>query len=169
MAERTHWKSTMNPDYLGAWAFQPGQEVILTIAGAGVEKVIGSDGKKEECLVVRYKEKFGPGKFISNATNSKAISKATGSPFLEDWAGKRIQMYTEKVRAFGDVVDAIRVRPTPPKAAPAVPKCEVCGNEIKAAYGKTPAGLAQYTQEKFGKHMCADCAAKAAAEGGDSK
>ena len=165
MSEKlTHWKQTMNPDYLGAWALQPGEEPILTITGAGIEKVIGSDGKKEECLVIRYKEKVGPGKMIVNATNSKTIEKLAGTPYIEQWAGTRIQVYTEKVKAFGDVVDAIRIRSFKPKAAAPVPKCTGCGAEIKAAYGKTAAGMAQYTQERYGAALCADCATKRAAQ-----
>lgn len=168
MSEKlTHWKQTMNPDYLGAWALQPGEEPILTITGAGIEKVIGSDGKKEECLVIRYKEKVGPGKMIVNATNSKTIEKLAGTPYIEQWAGTRIQVYTEKVKAFGDVVDAIRIRNFCPKAAPAIPKCTDCKGDIKPAFGKTAQGMAEYTQERFKAPLCADCAQKrAAAENG---
>lgn len=163
MAERlTHWKSTMNPDYLGAWALQPGEEPVLTITAAGMEKVVGSDGKKEECLVIKYKEKVGPGKMICNATNSRTIEALAGTPYIEQWAGTQIQVYVEKVKAFGDVVDAIRIRPHKPKKAAPVPPCSVCGNEIKPAFNKSPAALAKYTEEVYGAPMCADCATKAA-------
>lgn len=155
----------MNPDYLGAWALQPGEEPILTISTAGIEKVIGSDGKKEDCLVIRYREKVGPGKMIVNATNSKSIEKLAGTPYIEKWVGTQIQVYVEKVRAFGDVVDAIRVRPFKPKAAAPVPKCSDCGGEIKPAYGKTAQGMADYTLERFKVALCADCAQKRAAAG----
>lgn len=161
--KKTHWKATMNPDYLGAWALQPGEEPVLTIIAAGQEMVIGSDGKKEECLVVRYKG-VGPGKMIVNATNAKALSKVAGSPFLEDWKGVNIKVYTERVKAFGDVVDAIRIRPTKPKAAAPVPKCTDCGKEVKPAFNKTAQELAQYTQERYHKVLCAECATKAAEE-----
>ena len=164
MSEKlTHWKQTMNPDYLGAWALQPGEEPVLTITAAGIEKVVGSDGKKEECLVIRYREKVGPGKMIVNATNSRTIEKLADTPYIERWAGTQIQVYVEKVKAFGDVVDAIRIRPTKPRPAMPLPKCADCGGEIKAAYGKTAAGMAQYTQENYGAALCADCAMKRAA------
>ena len=161
----THWKKTQNPDYLGAWALQPGQEPVLTITAAGVEKVIGTDGKKEECLVIHYKEKFGPGKMIVNRTNAKAISKVAGSPFLEKWPGTAIQVYSDRVKAFGDVVDALRVRPHKVKAAAPVPKCTDCGGEIKPAFGKTAQGMADYTLDRFKAVLCADCAQKRAAAG----
>ena len=48
--------------------------------------------------------------FICNKTNAKAISKATGSNFIEDWTGKSIALYIANVRAFGENVEAVRVR-----------------------------------------------------------
>lgn len=166
MSEKlTHWKQTMNPDYLGAWALQPGEEPVLTITAAGIEKVIGSDGKREDCLVIRYKERIGPGKMIVNATNSKTIEKLAGTPYIEKWAGTLIQVYTEKVKAFGDVVDAIRIRSTKPRPTAPIPKCADCGNEIKAAFGKTAQGMADYTLERFKTPLCAECAQKRATTG----
>lgn len=163
MAEKlTHWKKTMNPDYLGAWALQPDEEPILTIVSVSTEKVVGSDGKKEECTVMRYKG-IGPGKMVLNVTNCKAIEQVTGTPHIEKWVGAKIQVYAEKVKAFGEVVDALRIRPFKPKVAAPVPKCAECGGEIQPAYGKSPAALAAYTEKQYGKPMCADCASKAAA------
>lgn len=161
MAEKlTHWKKTMNPDYLGAWALQPGEEPILTIVSVATEKVIGSDGKKEDCTVMRYKG-IGPGKMVLNVTNCKAIEKVTGTPHIEKWSGAQIQVYSERVKAFGDVVDALRIRPFAPKPAAPIPKCSECGGEIKAAYGMTPAKLVEYTKSKFeGAILCAECAEK---------
>ena len=156
----THWKQTMNPDYLGAWALQPGEEPVLTIKAAAMEKVVGSDGKREECLVIRYPEKIGPGKMIVNATNSKTIEKLAGSPYIEHWPGTQIQVYSERVKAFGDVVSAIRIRPQKVKANTPIPKCTACNGEIKPAYNKTALALAEYTSEKFGAPTCAVCAEK---------
>lgn len=158
----THWKKTMNPDYLGAWALQPGEEPILTILGVTTEKVVGSDGKKEECTVMRYKG-IGPGKMVLNVTNCKAIERALGSPFTEHWTGHQIQVYSERVKAFGGVVDALRVRPFKPKETAPVPNCSDCGGKIVAAYGKNAAQMAEYTKSKFNAPLCASCAEKRAA------
>ncbi len=164
----THWKQTQHPDYLGTWALQPREEPVLTITAAGVEKVVGTDGKKEECLVIRYNGDVGPGKMIVNATNAKAISKVADSPFLEQWPGVKIQVYSEKVKAFGEVVDAIRVKPFKVKEM-TTPKCSACGGEIKPAYNKSIEALAKYTLEKFGAPMCAPCAEKRVSEGEDNQ
>ena len=165
----THWKKLTNPDYLGAYAFDPGEEKVGTIAYVREESVIGADGKKEDCTVAHFTEKdLKP--LILNATNCKAITKLYKSPFIEDWAGKRIVMRVQQVKAFGEVVDAVRIKPEISKAAPTVPACEECG-QILTAYGKmTAAQLAQYTKQKYGKTLCADCAGKTAqAESGKNE
>lgn len=111
--EKTHWRKFHNPDYIGAYAFQPGERKLVTIEKAGLEKVTGQGGKKEDCLVVHFKENEKP--LICNVTNSKAIEKVSGSGYIQDWVGHAIELYTTEVQAFGDTVEAVRVKPTPPK------------------------------------------------------
>jgi hypothetical protein len=40
----------------------------------------------------------------------KIIAKVVDSPYIEDWIGKNIVIYSAKVKAFGEVVDALRVK-----------------------------------------------------------
>jgi len=109
---QTHWKKLTNPLYIGAYDFAPGEERTLTIKSVKREMVVGPDGKKEECTVIDFAE----GKpMICNTTNAKAITKAHGTPYIEEWAGKSITIYVAKVKAFGDTVDALRVRPVAPR------------------------------------------------------
>lgn len=110
---KTHWKKLHNPDYLGAWSLDPGMDMILTIDSVKKEPVTGADGKKEDCTVARFKEDVKP--MILNATNSKIIEKIYGTPYIEDWKGKPIQIYAAKIRAFGEEMDALRIRPQAPK------------------------------------------------------
>lgn len=159
----THWKKLTNPDYLGAYALEPGQELIVTIRSVGTEQVIGTDGKKEECTVAHFSER-GVKPLILNATNCKTITKLTGSPYIENWAGVRIQIYVDKVKAFGEIVEALRIRSTKPKDPAQVPPCEICGNPLASAWGKTPAQLAEFTKANTGKVLCAACAKRFKAE-----
>ena len=53
----THWKKLDNPDYIGAYAFQPGEKKTVTIDRIRREMVNGPDGKREECTVVHFREK----------------------------------------------------------------------------------------------------------------
>jgi hypothetical protein len=111
---KTHWKKLHNPDFIGAYAFQPNQEIVATIAKANVENVTGSNGKSEQCMVVHFKEKdLKP--LICNVTNSKAIARVAGSDYIEDWANVAITLFTTQVQAFGDTVQAVRVRTIAPK------------------------------------------------------
>lgn len=104
----THWKKLRNPDYLGAYALQPNEELILTIKKAGVETILGVEGKKEDELVIHFNEDYKP--MIVNATNAKTIAKVHKTPYVEEWIGKKIQIYARRIRAFGEDMDALRVR-----------------------------------------------------------
>ena len=91
--QKTHWKKLTNPDYIGAYAFQPGEEKTVTISTVGVETVLGAEGRKEDCTVVRFEGDVKP--LILNATNSKTIQKVLQSPYIEDWAGRSIQLHCQ--------------------------------------------------------------------------
>ena len=110
---KTHWKKTMNPNYLGAYALEPNQDLIVEITEVKTESVMNADGRNEECLVAHLKDQKP---LIVNKTNAKAIAKVCGSNYIEDWKGKQIALYISNVKAFGELVEAIRVRTVPPKA-----------------------------------------------------
>lgn len=107
MEIKTHWKKLTNPDYLGAYDFQPNEERIVKILSVAREVITGPDGKKEECTVAKLANSKP---MILNKTNCKTISKAYGTPYIEDWVNISIKIYVAKVKAFGDVVDALRVQ-----------------------------------------------------------
>lgn len=157
---KTHWKKLTNPDYLGAYALEDGKDVVLTINHVREEIVTGTGGKKDNCVVCHFAENVKP--MILNATNMKTITSLLGTPYIEDWSGKKIQIGVEKVKYAGDLVDALRVR----KFLPAVKafKCESCGKNIMARGNMDAAGMAKYTKQKYGKALCADCATQIAAQ-----
>lgn len=160
----THWKKLQNPDYIGAYALEPGQEIAVTIKTVRREMVTGPDGKKEECTILYFIEPVKP--MILNTTNSKTIEKIYKTPYIEEWEGKKIQLFADKVKAFGEVVEALRIRPfvprekvAPKEPGPPVPElCEECKCEIEAFEGRSAAKIAQYTKEKYGRALCAACA-----------
>ena len=150
----THWKKLINPDYLGAYSLDPGKDIVLTIGSVRKEMVTGADGKKEECIVCRWQEDQKP--MILNVTNCKTISKLLKTPYIERWAGHRIQIGAEMVSAFGEKVEALRVRKQLPEDVE-VP-CEECGQMITPAFSMSVTQLAAYTKKKYGKVLCAECA-----------
>lgn len=164
MAEtKTHWKKVVSdPTYLGEGDFQPGQEIVATIKKVATsEKVQSADGRSENKAVVHFAEpNIKP--MILNVARSKAIEKVSGSGYFEDWPGTKIQLYIQPgVKAFGDVVNAVRVRPFKPKeAAPVNLVCADCKGSIIAANGMTAERVSAYTTKKYGVALCAECAKK---------
>lgn len=162
----THWKKLTNPDYLGAYALEPNQDLVVTIKSVANEVVVGTDGKKETCSVMRFVEDVKP--MVLNATNSKTITKLLKTPYIEKWAGRKIQIYVEKgIKAFGDIVDALRIRPYLPVEKEL--KCADCGGKIEALGKRTADVMAQYTLDKYGRMLCSECATKAYNEANECK
>ena len=148
---KTHWKVLANPLYIGAYSLQPGEERIVEIEKVVKEQVKGSDGKAEDCTVAYLKAEKP---MILNSTNCKTLTKVYGSPYIQDWIGKSVTIYAEKIKAFGDTVEALRIRPTKPplpeltqdhpkwneavKAVKADPKAL---DKVVARYSLSPANL----------------------------
>ena len=152
---KTHWKKLTSPNYTGAWDFQPGEEKTVTIKEVKREIVQNQNGK-EECTVAYFVEDIKP--LILNKTNGSMIAKVWGTPYIEDWAGKKITLKVKKISAFGEMVDAVRVssdRPTGEKIF-----CEACGNEILPVDGRSAEVIANATKNKYGKKLCMMCARK---------
>jgi hypothetical protein len=140
---QTHWKQLTNPDYLGAYSLLPGQELTVEIVRVERKQVTGADGKKEECTVAILKDQKP---MILNSTNCKTLSKIYGTPYIEEWAGKSVIIHSEKVKAFGDVVDALRIKPTKPilpELTPTHPAWNEAAKAVKA--GKIDKVLARYS------------------------
>lgn len=148
----THWKKLTNPDYLGSYAFDPGEEKIVTIDHVCQEELIGQDGRTDLCIVAHL---VGEKPLVLNKTNCKAISKLLKTPYIEEWAGHRITLAVQMVKAFGEDVEAVRVKPKLPGEI-----CECCGKEIRAGSGRSAAEIAELAMQKYGKKLCIDCAKK---------
>lgn len=152
----THWKKLTNPDYLGAYAFDPGEVKIVTIRNVNTEIVQNQTGNKEECIVAHFTD-ADVKPLILNKTNCKTIEKLYGTAYIEEWAGKKIQLQVKKVSAFGDVVDAVRVMNSMPGNDLI---CEECHKIIKPAAGKSAQQVADMTKEHTGKILCLECQRK---------
>lgn len=164
-----------NPNYLGSWDLDelPNREITLTIAQIKDEDVVAA-GQKEVCTVAHWVEAgFKP--MILNVTNKKTICKLYKTKDTEKLKGKAVIIGIERVRAFGDVYDALRIRlkmPVPVAKQTELPKCEGCGKVIDAFGNMTALAVADYRKMKYGKALCNECAkaqaaadAKATAEG----
>lgn len=108
-----HWKKTTNPDYLGSYAFDDGKDMIVQIKDVRIETVQNQQGREDK-PVLFFEGDVKP--LILNSTNMKTIEKVTGSPYMDDWVGKKLQLFVTMVSAFGTTTEAVRVRDFPPQA-----------------------------------------------------
>ena len=154
------------PKYLGSWDLyeQPNQKIQVTIKEIKEEFVEGSKGTKEKKAVCYFTENFKP--MILNIENKKRLARLFGTRESSAFIGKRIEIGYEKVKAFGDIHDALRITPRKisQSAARTAPKCESCGGEIQPRGNTSAEQLAAYTKNKYGRALCAACATKLAAE-----
>lgn len=166
--QKTHWRKIVESDYLAGADLDDGHgnhpAITVTIANARPEKVMDPGTKKEEsCLILKFQEpQYKP--MICNATNAKAISKATGSEYIQDWGGRQITIGTEKVRAFGEIWDALRVKPFAPKPATTAQTAQPCADcklPIQDSRGVTASTIAAGTMKAYGRPLCISCADKA--------
>ena len=159
MEELTHWKQTRNAEYLGAYDLIVDEtkegKPIYKEERATIEKIVvdemvidpkSSKNEKKPMTVAYFKDK-GIKKMILNSTNKTAIEEATGTPFVENWAGKTICIFVKPVRKPGTsaaenkMVDALRIKPVPKRM------CSVCGTEISEEFY-------QASMKKYGKALC---------------
>lgn len=159
MSDKTHWKLLTNPNYLGAYSLPEGKDIVVTIDYVKREEIIGTNGKKEYEVVAHLKNGVLP--FILNKTNMKTLQKLFGSPYIEDWRGRTIQIYYDPTVKFGrEVTGGLRIRPTIPQQTEVQLTCSDCGKSIIETEGKTPQQISAATYNKYGKSLCWDCALK---------
>lgn len=150
-------KMGKNPNYLGSWDLDelPNREATLTIARIVDEDVVTS-GSKERCTVCYWTDgNYKP--MILNVTNKKTIAKLYHTKNTEQLVGKAVIVGTEKVKAFGDVHDALRIRKRIPKAADPI-KCEDCGEIIQASGGMSAEAIVARTKQRYKACLCFSCA-----------
>lgn len=150
-------KMGKNPNYLGSWDLEesPSKELILTIARIVDEDVV-TNGNKERCTVVYWTDaNYKP--MILNVTNKKTIAKLYRTKDTEKLVGRVLVIGIEKVKAFGDVHDALRIRKRIPKVTEPV-KCEDCGSVIHASGSMSAEAIIARTKQRYKACLCFSCA-----------
>lgn len=159
MPEKTHWKKMTNPNYMGDYSIPEGCDLIATIDYVRKEKVTGVGGKTEEEVVCHFSDGNKP--LILNKTNMKTIQKIYHTPYIEDWAGRKIQIFYDPTVKFGrETVGGLRIRDFVPAQQKVSLVCTDCGGAIAPASGKTAEWVSMYTHRTYGKELCAGCAQK---------
>ena len=132
---KTHIDKLRNPNYLGGWDLQDENgktnDIIVTIKEVKSEFVFNQKAQMEEPVLTVFFNECKP--IILNATNRKTLKKVTDTSYIEEMAGKRIQLTTKRIKAFGDFHDAIRIVNVVPTVIEKVDiaKCKTTLNEAK--------------------------------------
>lgn len=113
METKTHWKKCFNKDYLGSHDLDNGKDLVATIDHIDVRKVKNNQGEESAKNVAVFKGKVKP--MILNVTNCKIIKAFSGSNYIEDWADIPVTIYIKNVTAFGEEVEALRIREKQPQ------------------------------------------------------
>ena len=159
---KTHWRTILTSDYLGGVDLDDGNgghnEITATIDKAVKEKVKDSNGNEEVLPVLHFTDKkLKP--MILNKTNCKMMETLFKTGYMEDWAGKQIQIGTKNIDAFGGNYDALRIRTFVPKTDKVV-NCADCRQPITDS-GTVPAQtIIIGTERTYGVSLCMECAAK---------
>lgn len=107
------YRALFDREYIGAWDLPPGKDVTVTIARVEGQTLTAQGGRKSKKPVVFFEGRDKG--FVLNKTNGRAIAGMYGSK-TEEWAGKKIAIYSTMVAFGADQVEAIRVRPVVPNA-----------------------------------------------------
>lgn len=160
-----HWKTTCDSNFLGSHdLYENGKykEVVLTISKVVEDDVMDTKTNKSiKKTTIHFVEK-NVKPMILNSTNKLAISKVSGTPEMEKWKNVKITIYVqEKIKAFGELHDALRIHKIAPRNSVAKEMCEVCGNEMDQK-------IFFQTKNAYGTGICsAECKSKLKLEKGD--
>ena len=85
---------------------------IVTIKQVYEERFPGKRGEADQLKpVLRFQEREKD--MVLNRTNFQTLVEITGKSDSDHWVGAVVQLRVERVQAFGDLVDAIRIHPAP--------------------------------------------------------
>jgi len=92
-----------------------GKDVTLTISAIGQETLKRTDGSEDSAWILDFsemekREGTDRKRLVLNKTNATTIAAQHG-PENGEWVGKKITVYPTTTRAFGEIVECIRIRP----------------------------------------------------------
>ena len=138
----THWRNLFESKsmLLGSHNLNEGEELVCEIQSTSIEVIKNKNGKDERVPVLGFNN--AP-PMVLNITNTKTIASLYGDLY-DHWVGKSIQVYATKVKAFGAVTTALRVRPIIPANSndlqQYVDQLNKCGNmdQLKTTFMNLP-------------------------------
>jgi len=133
METKTHIDKLRNPNYLGGWDLMDdnGKTInrVVTIKEIKTEAVFNQTKQENQDVITLFFVECKP--MILNATNRKTLKKVTETEYIEDMVGKKIELTTKKIKAFGEFHDAIRIVASKPVANEKPVDVNVCLTKLK--------------------------------------
>lgn len=106
------YRTMFDKEHIGAWDLN-GKDAVVTIEKVVAGKVgRGAQAEKKPILHFVGKTKT----MVCNVTNARTIAAMFGNE-TKAWVGKKIAIYPTVAMFGGKEVDAVRVRPQPPRGA----------------------------------------------------
>ena len=109
------FRSMYDSAYLYAFDLK-GRDVTVTIKEVRAVKVMNAEKKAQKKPVVFFRESRDERGLVLCKTNGKTIAAMYGND-TDAWIGKRVTLYPTTVDAFGQTVEAVRIRPRVPAPA----------------------------------------------------
>ncbi len=103
-----HYRKMFDERFIGSWDLEGHESVKVTIEDVKREELRAGPGAAAEHKPVIYFKGKKKG-MVCNRTNAKRIAEKHGED-VSEWVGKQIEIYVEKVSAFGAQHAALRVR-----------------------------------------------------------
>lgn len=111
---KTPWQKLFDPNYLGSWSLEPKEELTATITRTETQKVRNNKGEEKDKIVIHLDRAPRNGlhlpMIVGNKENARMMERIAGSAYIEDWVGKKICVFVAKVKAFGEMTEALRIR-----------------------------------------------------------
>ena len=113
MSEKTHYRKVFKSDHLGIADLEDFQEegkgLVFTISQVRQEIGVAVAGRKGNFNIAYFIEDIKP--LVLNATNSKVLSKISGSVFVQEWVNIKVELYIKAdVKMKGETVGGVRIK-----------------------------------------------------------
>lgn len=156
---KTHWKALADTSqYLGKQHFGPDEKKDVTIESVEEQTVENHAKRTKDVKAIMFFVEKDVRPWIVNKTNRSKIAELLESPYIEDWAGKRITLFVDpKVPNNFDPSNpgAVRVWPVLPKEDHIV--CENCGVVIEPHGDYSVNKIVTRSRARWNKSLCWDC------------
>lgn len=128
-SKTTHWKNLFPNKMLllGSQNLNEGEELVAEITAVDIEDIRDQNGNTEKVPVIKF---TNAPPMVLNITNTRTIASLYGELY-DGWAGKAIQIFATKVKAFGKEEMALRIRDAIPDTGQDVSRYEKALHDAK--------------------------------------